>query len=129
LCQLNLNGSDVTNAGLKELAGCKQLSVLDLSMTLVSDAGLKEFVSWKQLRRLYLYGCQVPQAKLAVLRQALPQLQVYPRAKSVGAAWVAPAPESCPILLGMGFAEVAAPRSPVAFRHAGSGAEILLPLP
>src|SRR5207245_4389108 len=37
---LDLSGTDLTDAGLKELAGLKSLQVLDLDFTPVTDAGL-----------------------------------------------------------------------------------------
>ena len=47
-----MGGTQVTDAGLKELAGLKQLQTLDLSSTQVTDAGERQ------------------------LRKALPNLQV-----------------------------------------------------
>ncbi len=41
---LNLGGPQVTDAGLKDLAGLKSLRTLDLSFTQVTDAGLKDLV-------------------------------------------------------------------------------------
>ena len=40
----------MTDACLKELAGCNQLRRLDLETTRVTDAGLKELATFKQLR-------------------------------------------------------------------------------
>ena len=45
---LDLSFTQVTDAGLKELAGLKQLQVLDLAHTRVTDAGLKELAGLKQ---------------------------------------------------------------------------------
>jgi hypothetical protein len=39
---LNLQSTQVTDAGLKELAGLKSLQLLKLSGTQVTDAGLQE---------------------------------------------------------------------------------------
>jgi internalin A len=45
LQSLELMGTQVTDTGLKELMGLKQLQLLDLSFTHVTDAGMKELAS------------------------------------------------------------------------------------
>ena len=49
---LDLSRTQVTDAGLKELAGLKQLTTLDLRGAQVTDAGLKEL-------RAALPGCKI----------------------------------------------------------------------
>ncbi len=49
---LSLHHTQVTDAGLKELAGLKSLQTLDLSTTQVTDTGLKEL-------RMALPGCKI----------------------------------------------------------------------
>ena len=44
----------MTDAGLKELAGLKNLQTLDLGGTQVTDAGLKELAGLKSLQSLNL---------------------------------------------------------------------------
>ena len=44
----------MTDAGLKELAGLKDLQMLDLSFTQMTDAGLKELAGLKGLQTLNL---------------------------------------------------------------------------
>ncbi len=56
---LSLAGTNVTDAGLKELAGLKQLRTLELDGTKVTDAGLKELVGLKQLRTLVIGDTKV----------------------------------------------------------------------
>jgi hypothetical protein len=51
---LSLRGTQVTNTGLKELAGLQQLQELDLTDSQVTGAGLKDLVGMKQLRILSL---------------------------------------------------------------------------
>src|SRR5438477_11668371 len=46
---VNLTGTKVTDAGLKELKDLKQLTSLILAKTKVTDAGLKELKQLKQL--------------------------------------------------------------------------------
>ena len=69
---LNLRGTQVTDAGLKELAGLKSLQSLDLGFNRVTDAGLKELAGLKSLQELYLYGTRVTDKGVAELRKALP---------------------------------------------------------
>jgi internalin A len=64
----------VTDAGLKELAGLKQLQTLDLGLTPVRGAGLKELAGLKQLQTLDLGECKVTDAGLKELA-SLKQLQ------------------------------------------------------
>src|ERR687885_253762 len=52
---VNLAGTAVTDAGLKELKHLKQLTSLDLAVTRVTDAGLKELADLKQLTSLDLH--------------------------------------------------------------------------
>ena len=66
---LYLDYTDVTDAGLKEVAQFKQLISLDLSSTKVTDAGLKELAQWKQLASLYLFDTKVTDAGLTELAQ------------------------------------------------------------
>jgi hypothetical protein len=70
---LYLSGWRITDAGLKELAGKKQLLWLDLGRTQVTDAGLKELAGLKQLQFLDLVGTRVTDAGVAELRKHLPR--------------------------------------------------------
>src|SRR5262245_23977591 len=71
---VRLADTQVTDAGLKELAALKQLEVLSLERTNVTDAGLKELAALKQLQALILRGTKVTDAGLKELA-ALKQLQ------------------------------------------------------
>jgi Leucine-rich repeat (LRR) protein len=64
---LDLTGVKVTDAGLKELDGLTQLQALQLGSTQVTDAGLKELAGLKQLRTLHLHGLKVTDAGLKEL--------------------------------------------------------------
>jgi Leucine-rich repeat (LRR) protein len=69
---LYLNGTQVTDVDLKELAGLKQLQALNLGFTKTTDAGLKELAGLKQLKALNLGFTKVTDAglkELAGLRQ------------------------------------------------------------
>src|SRR5262249_54974808 len=57
-------GTKVTDAGLKHLAGLKQLHSLYLSDTRVTNAGLKHLAGLKQIQRLGLWGTGVTEAGL-----------------------------------------------------------------
>jgi hypothetical protein len=70
-----LKGTQVTDAGLKELKDLKQLNFLDLSGTQVTDAGLKELKDLKQLHFLDLRGTKVTDTGLKELK-GLTQLRV-----------------------------------------------------
>jgi internalin A len=69
LTSLNLEGTQVTGAGLKELKDLKQFTRLNLFATKVTDAGLAELADLKQLAMLDLGGCrQVTDAGLKELK-------------------------------------------------------------
>jgi outer membrane lipoprotein-sorting protein len=74
---LNLRGTRVTDAGLKELAGLKTLKKLDLP-TQVTDAGLKELAGLKSLQLLNLEGTDVTDAGVERLQKALPGCKILP---------------------------------------------------
>ena len=73
---LGLSGTQVTDAGLKELAGLKSLHTLYLSETQVTGAGLKELAGLKSLHTLYLSYTKVTGAGVAELQKALPALAI-----------------------------------------------------
>jgi len=70
------NVSAVTQAGITELAGLKELSVLELQYTKVNDLWLNDLGKLKQLRTLDLWQTQVTDAGAAGLRMALPQCKI-----------------------------------------------------
>ncbi len=72
---LYLAGTQVTDAGLKELAGRKSLQTLDVRGTKVTDVGLKELAGLQSLQSLYLTDCQVTDVGLKELA-GLKSLQV-----------------------------------------------------
>src|SRR5207249_4172664 len=55
---VNLGGTQVTDAGLKELKDLKQLTTLFLNHAQVTGAGLKELKDLKQLTSLALHNTQ-----------------------------------------------------------------------
>ena len=67
LQRLYLNHDQVTDAGLKELAGLKSLQTLNLGATKVTDAGLKELAGLKNLQELTIWGTPVTDAGLKEL--------------------------------------------------------------
>jgi hypothetical protein len=74
IVRVRLGEANVTDAGLKELAGLKQLRHLELSFTQVTDAGLKLLARLKHLRELDLRNTRVTNAGLKELA-GLKQLQ------------------------------------------------------
>jgi hypothetical protein len=66
----------VSDVGLKELAGLKNLKALYLSTTQVSDAGLKELAALKNLQVLYLSNTKETAAGVQELLKSLPKCQI-----------------------------------------------------
>lgn len=76
ITSLALCRSPVTDAGLRELAGLRNLTWLDLRDTWVTDVGLKELAGLKRLATLLLQGTQVTEAGVAKLQKALPKCTI-----------------------------------------------------
>jgi Leucine-rich repeat (LRR) protein len=64
---LVLRDTQITDAGLKELAGLQNLQRLDLGFTRITDAGLKELAGLKNLQWLNLWGTRITDAGLKEL--------------------------------------------------------------
>jgi hypothetical protein len=64
---LDLNRTDITDAGLKELVALPNLTALDLTYSKIGDAGLKELFALKKLVRIDLSGTKVTVAGLKEL--------------------------------------------------------------
>jgi serine/threonine protein kinase/Leucine-rich repeat (LRR) protein len=93
---LNLVGTLVTDAGLKELAGLKQLQWLSLVRSRVTDAGLKELAGLKQLRGLNLVDTEVTDAGLKQLAALIDLTEVRLSSTKVTAAGVAALQKALP---------------------------------
>jgi len=78
LRQLNLEGTQISDAALARLRDCAQLEELDLSGTAITDAGLRHLAALKRLRLLWLTGTRITDAGLDALRdlKALETLDV-----------------------------------------------------
>ena len=70
LQSLDLSGTGVTDAGLRQLAGLNSLQSLYLGSTQVTDAGLKDLVGLRSLRSLSLGNTKVTDAGVAELNRS-----------------------------------------------------------
>jgi hypothetical protein len=73
---LDLSRTQLTDAGLKQLARFKYLQALDLVFTQVTDAGLKHLAGLKKLQYLYLDRTKVTDAGVKELRKTLPGCRI-----------------------------------------------------
>ena len=98
---LNLAGTEITDAGLKQLAGLP-LKKLHLERTKIGDEGVKHLKGATQLTYLNLYGTQVTDAGLEHLK-ALPELEkLYVWKSKVTEAGMAALQKSRPDLMIIG---------------------------
>ncbi len=74
LRELNLSRTQVTDEGLKQLAGMAKLQVLDLSDTAITDAGIGHLKGLPALARLLLAKTKITDAGLSTLT-TLPKLR------------------------------------------------------
>ena len=70
--ELDLHDTQITDEGIRQLAKLQKLEGLDLSRTKITDAGLKGVTKLKQLGYLDLYNTKVTDAGVAELKKALP---------------------------------------------------------
>jgi hypothetical protein len=75
--ELNLEGTQVTDAGLAHLAGLTALERLWLIGTQVTDAGLAHLSRLTALEVLWLDDTQVTDAGVRKLKEALPECHIY----------------------------------------------------
>jgi hypothetical protein len=76
LQNLDLSGTEVTDAGLAYLRTLPGLRVLELNNTAVSDAGLEQLKGVTSLRFLSVKGTHVGAVGARSLRKALPDLSI-----------------------------------------------------
>jgi hypothetical protein len=74
--RLYLDGTQITDSGLRELAPLKNLHELSLINTPITDAGLKHLANLPGLEKLSVHGTQVTSRGIAELVQAIPGLKV-----------------------------------------------------
>ena len=88
LVWLNLAGTGVSDAGLKAVAGFKNLQRLHLERTSITDDGLAAIAGLAELRYLNLYGTKVTDKGLAALKslKKLQSLYVWQTAVTEGGA-------------------------------------------
>lgn len=72
---IDLDGRDVSDEQLSQLATLSDLKSLNLSNTAITDVGLKQLTSLKKLKFLYLFGTRVTDAGMASI-VTLPRLEV-----------------------------------------------------
>lgn len=76
LLTLDLDGTAVTDAGLKHLVACGQLRWLSLRDTQVSDAGLEHLKGLSELERLELCGTKVTEVGLKEFQKVRPKCKI-----------------------------------------------------
>lgn len=73
---LDLDGITLTDEGLANLEGFKDLRTLQISNTQISDAGLKHLTGHAHLQKLDLKGTAVTNESINQLQQALPNCKI-----------------------------------------------------
>ena len=75
--KLILTLTQITDAGLKDVAKLEKLKYLDLAFTKTTDEGLREVAKLQKLEVLWLRGTKVTKAGVAELKKALPNCEIY----------------------------------------------------
>ncbi len=76
LTVLGLDDTKITDEGLKEVAKLQNLNLLSLENTQITDEGLKEVAKLQNLKKLYLPATQATKAGVAELKKALPNCYI-----------------------------------------------------
>lgn len=76
LKRLYLDGTRITDAGLRHLGGLRELRALSLAATPITDAGLKELERLPALRTLDVRGTSATTDGIARIKAAIPNLEV-----------------------------------------------------
>lgn len=76
LRKLKLNGTAVTDAGLPVVGGLGELTYLNLVGTAVTDQGLKSLEGLQKLEKLYLWQSQATKEGAEALKQVLPGCEI-----------------------------------------------------
>ena len=87
LAYLFLGGTKISSAGVRQLAGCKKLELLDIPSMPLDDAAIDAVAGCKRLQFLLLDEGQLTQSQLARLQQALPKVRLN------GKTWAARKPK------------------------------------
>ena len=74
---IELQGSTVTDSGLANLRGLKEIEELNLRITAITDAGLEFLRDLKSLEGIYLHNTDVTREGVDKLKQALPDCEIY----------------------------------------------------
>ena len=74
--RLDLSGTQITDAGLKEVAKLQKLEWLYLGGPQINDQSLKEVAKLHNLEQLSLHGTNVTEAGVAELKKALPNCEI-----------------------------------------------------
>ena len=76
LRELSLDGTNITDEGLKHLAGMKKLQRLILSDTKVTDDGMEHLTKLTALRDVLLFNTKVTESGVGVLKRWKPEIKV-----------------------------------------------------
>ena len=75
--EVNLERTQITDAGLVYLKGMTRLTELGLANTQITDAGLEHLKDLTSLTTLGLDGTKITDAGLAEIKAALPNCDIY----------------------------------------------------
>ena len=76
LSSLDLRGTNITDAGLEDLIGLRNLQWLDLCETQITDAGVVRLKVLNRLTVLRIQGTQVTNSGIVESRRAVPNLSI-----------------------------------------------------
>ena len=76
IARVDLNSTQISDAGLVHLAGLTSLRTLRLMDTQITDAGLVHLAGLTSLQGLFLEETQVTDAGVARLQEALPNCEI-----------------------------------------------------
>jgi uncharacterized membrane protein len=78
LRRLNLNYSDITDAGLQQLSGMQQLEMISVAGTSVSMQGLGNLLTHPKLKEIFVWNTKVKPDEADAVRKKYPRLRIDP---------------------------------------------------
>ena len=74
---LGLHQGNITDKGIDHLVGIDTLAELELSYTRITDKGLEKLAAFPNLQKVYLSGTTVTKEGIESLKKALPNVTVF----------------------------------------------------
>ena len=84
LDNLNLSGTQISDAGMERLKGFTKLELLDLDETNLTDKGLEPLKVLKNMKRISIRGTKISEEGLKYFHASLPECKIENSGENLG---------------------------------------------